>query len=58
VSLRNDTVAGNQAVLYSAGGGLFIATGATVSLDSFTLKHTSNNTADAYPDIYGSYTLQ
>jgi hypothetical protein len=59
VSLRNDTVTGNQAPpSLSAGGGLFIAAAATMSLDSFTVNHTSNNTAAAYPDIYGSYTLQ
>jgi hypothetical protein len=41
-----------------AGGGLYIATAAAVSLDTFTLNHTTNNTAGVSPDIAGSYTLQ
>jgi hypothetical protein len=57
VSLSNDTVASNTAP-YGSGGGLYIATAATVSLDTFTVNHTTNNTAGVSPDIAGSYTLQ
>jgi hypothetical protein len=65
VTLTADTVTSNTAQTdrYSlggtgAGGGLYIAAGATVYLDSFTLIHTSNNTAAVDPNIAGPYTLQ
>ena len=38
------------------GGGLYIASVATVFLDTHT--RVSNNTADIDPDIHGAYTLQ
>jgi hypothetical protein len=38
------------------GGGLYIASGATVSIDAFTLANTINNTASyGYPNIFGTY---
>jgi hypothetical protein len=40
------------------GGGLYIAYLATVYLDSFTVAHIINNTADYGPNILGSYTLR
>ena len=63
VSLRSATVTSNTAhsCQFSNGGyggGLYIAAGATVYLDAFTVANTSNNTADFYPDIDGSYILQ
>ena len=67
VTLRNDTVTGNSAqggaggggsqngvAGLAKGGGLYIATAAIVSLDTFTLNHTTGNTPD---NIYGSYTI-
>jgi hypothetical protein len=62
VRLCNDTITSNRAgdplFTYGVGGGLYLAAGATVDLDSFTLAHTSNNLAYDSPDISGSYTLQ
>jgi hypothetical protein len=63
VSLCTDTVANNKAQTVQAGGtgyggGLYLAAGATVYLDASTQANTSNNTADFYPDIDGSYTLR
>jgi hypothetical protein len=63
VSLRSVTVTSNMAVggiTYGAGygGGLYIAAGATVYLDAFTLANIINNTADIDPNIDGSYILQ
>jgi hypothetical protein len=64
VSLRTDMVTSNTAQegfglgpSASYGGGMYIAAGATVYLDAFTLAHTSNNTANIDPDISGSYIL-
>jgi len=65
VSLHNTTVDHNSAVAgnggHSAlaeGGGIYIAVGASVCLDAFTLAHVINNTASTgYPDIYGAYTI-
>jgi hypothetical protein len=63
VTLRNDTVTGNAALSRGPGsrgegGGLYIATSASVCLDAFTLAHVSHNSAStSYPDIFGSYTL-
>jgi len=38
------------------GGGLFIASGATVDVDPFTLKHVIDNTVSTnYPNIFGTY---
>jgi hypothetical protein len=39
------------------GGGLYLAGGAAVGIDAYTLAHFSHNHAStAYPDIDGSYT--
>ena len=39
------------------GGGLYLAAGAAVSLDAFTVAHATNNHASTSdPDIYGPYT--
>jgi hypothetical protein len=66
ITLRNDTVTGNAALGGSGarvpgagtGGGLYIASAATVYLDAFTLAHTINNTAStSNNDIFGSYIL-
>jgi hypothetical protein len=51
ISLVDDTVGSNNA---SQGGGLDITNSAKVSLDAFTLAHTTSNSGG---DIYGSYTL-
>src|SRR5262249_37842298 len=40
VTMRNDAVSSNSSIL---GGGIFIATGATVYLDSFTVNNTTGN---------------
>ncbi|HBI45295.1 MAG TPA: hypothetical protein DDY78_20955 [Planctomycetales bacterium] len=40
------------------GGGLYIASGATVYLDSFTVKNTKGNHADLDPNIDGTYILR
>jgi len=37
------------------GGGIYIASAASVSLDSFTVAHTINNTARIDPNIDGTY---
>jgi hypothetical protein len=68
VSLSSDTVQSNAAqggfdywgVAQAGGygGGLYIQYLATVSLDSFTVAHIINNTADFGPNIWGSYTLR
>jgi hypothetical protein len=68
VTLRNTTVQNNKTTGglrgggggasdgLGEGGGLYIASAASVSLDSFTLANVRNNTAStAYPNIYGSY---
>jgi hypothetical protein len=40
------------------GGGLYIASAATLYLDAFTLAHTINNTAStSNNDIFGPYIL-
>ena len=62
VTLRNDIVTGNSALQGAGatgeGGGLSIATAASVSLDAFTQANVINNTAStAYPNIDGSYTI-
>jgi hypothetical protein len=59
VTLTNDTVESNKAEWSgsgpSSGGGIYIATAASVSLDTYTVNHTINNTAFTDPDIYGTY---
>jgi hypothetical protein len=40
------------------GGGLYLQSGATVSLDAFTVADTTDNTADVDPNIDGSYVLR
>jgi hypothetical protein len=57
-TVTSDTAYGGSLFGSSYGGGLYIAAGATVYLDAFTVANTSNNTADFYPDIDGSYILQ
>jgi hypothetical protein len=56
VSLTNDTVSYNAATGNGRvhGGGILIAPGATVDLDSYTLAHTTNNRP---VNIEGTYTL-
>jgi hypothetical protein len=61
-TLTNDTVTTNTARNY-VGGGLFIASGVTVSLDSFTVANILNNTDSSglngpTANIDGSYTLR
>jgi hypothetical protein len=66
VSLRTDTVVNNTARggygssngAAGYGGGLYLVAGATAYFDAFTLANTRTNTADFFPDIDGSYTLQ
>jgi hypothetical protein len=73
VSMRSNTVQNNAAwggvgygINYNGrglGGGIYIAQPwffppPTVFLDSFTVAHTINNTADFGPNILGSYTLR
>jgi hypothetical protein len=53
VTLSNDTVESNSAS--SAGGGIYIASLATVYIDPFTLAHVINNTAAIDPNIDGTY---
>jgi hypothetical protein len=70
VSLTSSTVsrntaiggAGGEGLPYGTpgageGGGVYIASGATVYLDSFTVKNTKNNTASIDPNIDGTYIL-
>jgi hypothetical protein len=63
VTLTNDTVQNNETSVLDLGegGGIFIASGAVVYLDSFTLNNTltNYNYADSYTesDIWGPYTL-
>jgi hypothetical protein len=59
VTLTNDTIIYNTAVgvNISEGGGIYIASGATVDLDSFTLAHTAKNGARFGNNIYGTYLL-
>jgi probable HAF family extracellular repeat protein len=40
-----------------AGGGIYIVSGATAKLDSYTVAHTTANTALTDPDIDGTYLL-
>jgi hypothetical protein len=40
-----------------AGGGIYIASGATADLDSYTVAHTTTNTALTDPDLDGRYVL-
>jgi hypothetical protein len=60
-TLTNDTVdhnlAGDDQSPHGYGGGIFIAPGATVYLDSFTVANTNFNTTYTPwgPDIYGTY---
>jgi hypothetical protein len=64
VTLCGDTVESNTAQdgagiitgPTSYGGGLYIATGATVYIDALT--QVINNTADADPNVDGSYIIQ
>jgi hypothetical protein len=53
VILNNDTVASNSAG--SAGGGIYIFSGATVYIDPFTVANVINNTAAIDPNIDGTY---
>jgi hypothetical protein len=58
-TLTNDQMNSNTATLF--GGGLYIASGATVSLDSFTIANIINNTDSSglngpTANIDGSYT--
>jgi hypothetical protein len=53
VNLVNDTVTANAAGY--AGGGIYIASGAAVSIDAFTLAHVIKNTAAIDPNIDGTY---
>lgn len=39
------------------GGGVYISSWASVSLDAFTVAHVMNNTADDGPNIYGPFTI-
>ena len=63
LSLISDTVSSNSArgsrlgrQTVGLGGGLYIASGATVDIDAFTLAHFVNNTAStSNPNIYGTY---
>jgi hypothetical protein len=65
LSLTSDTVSSNsaqrsivvgQVAGVGAGGGLYIASGATVDIDAFTLAHFMNNTASTSdPEIHGTY---
>jgi hypothetical protein len=65
LSLTSDTVSSNsarrsivvgQVAGVGVGGGLYIATGATVDIDAFTLAHFVNNTASTSdPEIHGTY---
>jgi hypothetical protein len=61
VTLTNDSVASNAADGLSggpsSGAGIYIATAASVSLDTYTVSHTINNTASTDSDIYGTYVL-
>jgi hypothetical protein len=52
----SNTAQGSASV--SGGGGIFIATVATVYLDAFTVAHTINNIAPIDPDIDATYILQ
>jgi hypothetical protein len=63
-TLAADTLTSNTAKAGShghggtgAGGGLYVAAGATVYLGSFTLTNTINNIAVVDRNIDGSYTL-
>lgn len=72
VTLTNDTIINNTAggftgggVMwtgyygsYGYGGGIYIASGAMAYLDSFTVAHTTNNHANWYADIDGTYILE
>ena len=59
---KNAATGGSSRSGYSKGigqgGGLYIASGASVSLDAFTQAHTSGNSASTSDnDIFGSFTL-
>jgi hypothetical protein len=65
VTLCSDTVRSNSTFVSSAtnpndasGGGIYIVSGATVYIDSFTVANTINNSAFFVPNIDGPYTLQ
>ena len=68
LSLTSDTVSSNsarrsivvgQVAGVGEGGGLYIASGATVDIDAFTLSHVINNTAtNNGNNIYGTYFLR
>jgi hypothetical protein len=58
VNLSSDTIENNTAGGSDGyGGGMYITTQATVSLDSYTLANTINNSASVDPNIYGTYVL-
>jgi hypothetical protein len=60
VTMRDDSITGNSANgrARGIGGGLYIRSGATVYLDSFTVANIVDNTAStSNNDLYGSYTL-
>jgi predicted outer membrane repeat protein len=56
VSLSSDTVESNTAK--TAGGGIYIASGAAVYLDAFTVANAINNTAPTDPNIDGSFQMR
>jgi hypothetical protein len=61
VTLCNDIVENNVALTFAAGGGggIYIASAATVYIDAFTLAHVISNTTDGKVDnIDGPYTQQ
>ena len=52
VTFTNDKIVDNTASFF--GGGVYIAAGASVDLDAFTLANTENNSLG---NIIGTYTL-
>jgi hypothetical protein len=65
VTLCSDTVQSNSTFVSSAtnpndarGGGIYIISGATVYIDSFTVANTINNSAFFVPNIDGTYVLR
>jgi hypothetical protein len=55
ITLYSCTISSNTA--QSAGGGIYIASRATVYFDSYTVTNTTNNTAAIDPNIDGTYIL-
>jgi hypothetical protein len=58
-TLLQTVVTENGAVGHTGtGGGIFVAAGAQLGLDEFTLAHTTGNAAStSHPDIFGTYEL-